>query len=295
MTNEQSAEMTSHLASIDFFGRNAAIVNQNPVFKAAVDEFKANYDAEKAYGAILATDNTNLSEEKIALKAKMIEDLVEMTGYAFVALNKAGKTHDAEQLDTTPTDYALGDNEAYDLAKANLQLLKDQTAIISPNYVSADDLKDLETTIEDFINAKGETQDILKITPAQREAFKDALAKTKVSIEHIRILAKKFKKTNKLFYDELMRVTTVVLTNVNHTSLSLGIKDKDGNPLANVTASLSNSKKTATSDAKGYLKIDEIRNGITTITITSPNHKDYTQEVRIVRGRENHVEVVLEG
>jgi hypothetical protein len=295
MTNEENAEMTSHLATFEFFKRNEVIVNQNGAFKDAVAEFITNYEAEKEYGAILATDNTNLSKEKSALKAKMIEHIVELTGYAFVALNKAGKTQDAEQLDINPTDYAIADIDAYDLAKANLQLLKDQTAIITPNYVTVDDLKDLEADIEAFIEAKGDTQDILKTTPAQRAAFKDALAKTKESVDDIRILGKKFEKTNNLFYDELMRVTTVVLTNVAHTSLSMSIIGKDGKPVAGATASLSNSKKTATSDAKGYLKIDEIRNGKTTITITSPTHKEYMQEVRIVRGKENHVEVVMEG
>ena len=41
-------------------------------------------------------------------------------------------------------------------------------------------------------------------------------------------------------------------------------------------------------DANGKLKINEICNGKTAITITSPNHKDYTQEVRIARGK-NHM------
>jgi hypothetical protein len=294
MTNDQNEEMDTHLGADDYFEKNKALFANNPAFKKAIEEFRANYKAETQFGALLATDNTVFSQEKLNLKTKMINDIVELAGFAYVALTVAGKIKEADQLDIHPSDYALSDQDSYDLAKANLKLMRDQIVIIAPDYVTDIELTELETTIESFINAKGDAMVINKATPAQREAFRLALEKTRISINHIRILAKKYKKTNPIVYDQIIKVTTVNKTRTNHTSLSMGINDKDGKPIVGATASLSTSKKTATSDLDGNLKIDAIRNGQTMATIQAPGFKDKQIKLNIVRGRENHLEVVVE-
>lgn len=93
----------------------------------------------------------------------------------------------------------------------------------------------------------------------------------------------------------MIHVTTVTNINIHHTSLSVNITDKvDGNKIANATATLSNSKKVGTSDANGELSIDEVMNGDTTLTIKADGYKDYTQQLKITSGKNNHVEVGME-
>jgi len=295
MTNLEDAEMSMHQRTHQLFIDNADVIKDDVALKAVVDEFTTNYEAELKYGPILATDTTTYSTEKGVLRGVMIEEAIDLASYAYVGLTKAGKTKEAEQLSIHASDYKVSDNDAGDVANANLELMKLQAAVISPNYVTAAALTTFENNIKAFMDAKGVAQTMVKSTPAQRVEFKAALAKTNENIFHIRILAKKYSKTNTLFYNQLMDNTSVVLTNISHTSLSATLSAKaDGHKIAGAVACIDNSKKTATSNAIGELILDEIMNGERILTITAAGFKPFTQTLKIAKGKDNHVEVVME-
>jgi len=297
MTSKEIAETTMHNALSKFLDENATVYANDKAFTATVALYKSRLNTESGFGPLLAVDNTTYSIEKSKLKTQMATDAAHLAGFAYVALNLAGNTKEAAQLNIRISDYLhLTDIEAQDLSQTNLNLMQQQVAVISPDYVTAADLTNLGNTITAFANAKGTSESINEGTPAQRAAFKTAIANTNAVIDDMRLLVRKYAVSNKLFHDQLLNQATVINVNIHHTSLSAVITAKvDGSKIANAAGTLSNSKKTGSSDANGNLLLEEIVSGDgIVLTVTASGYKTFTQTLKINRGRDNHVEVAME-
>ena len=296
MTAKEIATDNMHHALLQFLDDNATVYANDKAFTTAVNAFKNSVAYERTFGSLLATDTTAFSAEKAKIKNQMATEVAHLAGYAYVALNSAGKTKEASQLSIHISDYEqLSDVEAQNLAQSNLDLMNLQTSIITPDYVTAADLTNLGTTISNFAAAKGSAESINKATPAQRAAFKTALANTAATVDDLRLLVRKYLSSNKVFHDALINESTILNVNIHHTTLNVFVNSKaDGTAIANATATLSHSKKTGTSDVAGNIVIEEISGGTATLTITATGYKDCVQQIKIASGKENHVEVGME-
>ena len=296
MTQLEIAQLAMHGALDTFLDDNSAVYAADTAFSDAVTEFKAKLAAENGYGPILSTDNKPYSAEKEALKNKLADLAADLCGLAYVGLKKAGKTTEANQLAVNPSDYShLPDAEAGDFARANYNLIKLQLAILSPDYIVNADITDFDNAINNFIDAKGTADSVNKSTPAQRAAFKAAIADTNTTIDDLKLLARKYKTTNALFYSQLISEATVINVNVHHTSLNATITNSaDNSPITGATATLSNSKKTGTTDMSGTLTIDEIGSGEKIVlTVKAAGYHDNVQQITILRGKANHFNIPL--
>lgn len=278
-----------------FLTDNAGIYSGNAAFIAARAEYATKLGLVNSLATALSVDNTVYNKEKMQAKMNMAGLAADLAGFAQVRLNNLGKTKEATQLYISSTDYThLSDPEAKATAQSTHDLLNDVISDLSPDYVTADDLKELQKKIDTFSSTQGSSTSVHTGTPEQRKNFKAAVRDIDTLIADIRLLARKYRSSNPDFYKELIAQSAVPPVNVHHTTLSLTVSSKaDKSPVANAVGALSNSKKTGASDAGGFMTIEQVRQGNATLTIKAPGFSDYSVLINLISGHDNHFDILL--
>jgi len=87
----------------------------------------------------------------------------------------------------------------------------------------------------------------------------------------------------------------IISVHVHHTILSLNIKSKANNSfVSNATSTLSTSEKTGISDDNGFMSIKQIRKGVAIFIIKANGINDYTGNVNLVCGHDNHFDIQIQ-
>lgn len=278
-----------------FMNDSASIFAGNIAIIANRAEYTIKLALVNNLATTLSIDNTVYSKEKLQAKTNMAYLASDLAGFAQVCLNKLGKTLEASQMHISSTDYShLSDPEAKALAQSTHDLLSASAADLSPDYVTAADITDLQTKIDTFNSIQGSSSSVHVGTPEQRKNFKAAVYAIDAIIADIRLLARKYRDTNPDFYNLLIAQSTIPAVNVHHTTLSLIIKSKtDNSTIVGATGTLSNSIKTGETDTNGFMTIEQVRQGNATLTVKAKGCSDYISMINLISGHDNHFDILM--
>jgi len=294
--NQREIAKTKMYNAFDTFLTNKASVYAAYI---AFNKDRTNYSKQLVIVNNLATalsvDNKGYSQQKLEAKMAMADKAAALCGFAQVGLSKLGKKLEISQLHISSTDYShLPDTESKALAQSVHDVMAAVQAVLTPDYLTATDLSDLQILINTFSTTQGNSTSVNQGTPEQRKNFKAAVIAIDNIIDDIRLLARKYQTTNSDFYNQLIAQSDIPVINIHHTTLSVTVKRKsDNSPIANATALVSNSKKTGTSDANGFITIEQVANGNPTLTIKAAGMSDYTSLVHIIGGQDNHFDILM--
>jgi nucleoside diphosphate kinase len=296
MNNLQTSTINMHLSLNTFLDANSTLINADAALLAAVTNFKNNFARINDLGNLLAIDKIAYSHEKRTLKIALAHQLANIGALARVGLQIAGLKVAAEQLETANTSYMqLADPDLIYLANANRTIISDNLAALSPAYVAATDLASLDTAIANFTNAKGSSDNAHKNNPAIRKEFTLQLRENSIVVQQIRLLARRYIKSNPVFYEQLLNEATISKTNIRHTNLNLNIISKlDNSPIQDAFVNFDKNKKTGESDINGKVQIDKIKNGEITIMVKADGYMDAAQTIHIEQGVTNEITISLE-
>ncbi len=296
MNAYQIATTTMHNGLNTFLDKNAAIYANDNAFLKGVTTFKNKLAIQSNYRPQLATNTEAYSHIKRELKQVLADSIARFSGLGYVGLKQAALNLEAAKLTTAFSEYYYcADAALEDLAQANREVLNNNLAVLSPDYVTAADIAAVDAAILQFSKAKGSSESVYKDSPSLRSGFRGAIAETNDAIADLRFLGLRYKLSNEDFYNSLIHESTVIRVNTHHTSLKVVVLNaNDGSKVMNAIASLNKSKKTGNSDNDGLIEIDEIANGKTILTIKASGYKELVQTIYIERGRTNQVEVKLE-
>ncbi len=296
MTQNQIAELTMLQSVKNFLDENTGIHSSDAAFQTLVADYNSKLTALLTIGADLMSDNSTFSNTKEEIRNTLITKLVELNGFAKVGLKKAGVKIEANQMQVKRYFFnTLADAELLLAGNNSLTVMQEQTAVLSPLYVTATDLTDLSTLLSDFLAAKNDAENVHHTTPNDRKAFTAQLNELIDLVKDMRLLSKKFKAVHAQFVEDFKSNSTVHELGIHHTNLNVTVTDKvDGKAVAEAITSISGSNKSANTDASGNAIITSIKNGKCTLTVTATGYVQVVKEVKIERGRDNKFIVQLE-
>jgi hypothetical protein len=255
MNQREIAKTKMYNALDTFLTKNADVYAGNNAFIKDSTNFSNQLIAVNNLATILSVDNTGYSQQKLDAKNAMADNAAALCGFAVVGLKKLKKNLEASQLHISSTEYShIPDTESKALAQSVHDEMFSVLALLSPDYITDTDLLDLQTLINTFSNTQGSAMSVNTGTPQQRNNFKQAVINIDAIIADILLLARKYETSNAEFYNNLVAQTAIPVVNIHHTTFSATVKKKvDNTPIANATASISNSKKTGASDSNGFI------------------------------------------
>ena len=273
----------------DIFAGFLPLVNKRTQLATAVNK-------ENELAKTQSVESSGQFKSKNDQKKAMAENAAMLAGLALVAFKEKGKSLEASKLLVSTSDYlSASDSEAKILAEGAYDFMTAHLTDLSPDYVSADDLAELRVKISQFESSKGNTHSLQQTSPAATKAFKSSLKESDDIIDDIRLLARKYRSSNPVFYEQLIAVSSMPSVAVHHTTFSAKVNSKsDGIPVSNATAALTSSNKKGNSDNTGFLTIEQVRSGVATLTIAAPGFKELAMQVNLDRGKDNYLNVELE-
>jgi hypothetical protein len=153
----------------------------------------------------------------------------------------------------------------------------------------------LQTLITTFTGTQGTSQAVRSATPAVTAQFKSNIKQTDNDAQNLVKLARKYKATNKSFFDALVAVCKTPAVAVHHTNVDVVVKNNATNTaIVGAIATLSNSKKTATSIDTGFLHFEQVSGGNATLTINATGYKPFSILIHINSGKDNSFNVAME-
>lgn len=295
MNAKEVAKMTMYGGFVKYITENATQFAGNEPMEQNKIQIVDLYATLTSQAKQLATDNTTYSHEKTNTKQAMAETASTLAGIGQIGLRKAGLTTEAAQLHTALSDYlSVADVEAAALAGNTYTLLFSNKAVLV-KYISDALLAQFETEIEKFNNTKGSSTQVKQTTPELTKSFKANVRGMDALVDDMVILGKLFKTAKPAFYNNLAANGELPPISVNHTGLSVTVKNKATHqPLANATLSLSTSSKTDISDDQGFAGIDTVRFGNAELILIATGFKPTTLHVSLNKGKDNHFDVELE-
>lgn len=278
-----------------FLSDNAPIYAADNAFKAITQKFTTDYAALFLSSAAASQSNSGFSLQKVAAKNAAAIAAATYSASAQVILETLGLFSLSNALHTAPTWYThVSDAETASRLNAAYNILNTNLATITPDYLTAENLANLQNLINTFMQAGGTSREVHALSPQLTARFRSALKKVDTDVKNLKKLGKKYQLSNSDFYNELNKVCKIPPVNVRHTPLSCTITDSiTGAPIAAATAAFSNSKSTATTSASGVLHLPSIGAGYPTITITAIGYPIHTSRIRILQGKDNSFTISL--
>lgn len=295
MTSRESAAIKMINSLGMFLTGNATVFAGDNALLA----LKQNYDLKAAQlntmsNAIINTGD--FSQEKRNAKVAMAEQAANLCGYAEVCFLMNGKTLEASQMHVSVTDYnKQSDVDAGALGQAVYDVLFQNMNSLSPDYVKTQELTDLQNLIHTYINTQGTSLSVLQSSSVNTQAFKALLKQTMDIIYSIRLMARRYKTSNSLFYEQLIAESTLPTVHVHHTGLSISVTTGTKNtPVSGALILLDDGKKYGTTNDQGFFGFDSVKGGTSQLTITATGYKNSITTISIARGRDNHFDIHLE-
>lgn len=296
MDAKESAKLKMHNTFNTFLEKEQTVfANYKPMVRKH-EQFRDSLSRSNELAKTLSNDNTGYSKDKKETKREMAEAIATLAGVAQVAFEEKEMWVEAQQMYIAPSDYIKGTEvEGKVLAEAQHAIITAHKDLLVPDYITEEELSTAQTLINNFHTSSSEGAVLQHSSPTETQNFKKIIKHKDKLIDDIKLLARKLSKTNPDFYERLIAVSVLPPIAVHHTYFSLTLLDKASKqPVANATASLSNSKKTGTSDASGNLSIDRVRQGNATLHLTAEGYKELNIQVSIQKGHDNHFELELE-
>ena len=296
MTKIEEAEMAMFNRLSKQLDDDKSIYSADTDMKDAVDAFNVSKAANDKASKDAHPDNSVYNDQKLSNKVEMSKTAALYSGLALVKFIKLGKNLEAEQLLTEPNDYlAHQDMECARLAQVAHDFLENHLEDLSPTTVTTEDLKALAGTIKLFLDTKGTSDNLHKVSPTLTKIYKASFDPVFTSIEHLRLVVRKYEKSNFDFFTRTMANMIVDTVYVRHTSIVVEAMLKStGLPLNGLLVGFLKSKKTGVTNEDGIAEIDQIRSGKDTMICTLNGKEVLRMKITIKRSTTNHYNVVVE-
>ena len=300
MDNVQQAELTRNLNLKTELGNSATIYQNNPAMVTAAADFNAVNDLNLQAASAANPNNSGYSKEKNNYKKTLSKNAANLSGKAYVKLNKLGKTVIADTLSINPTDYfSLADSafaalckKAYDIMLANVDDLK-------PDYVTEAMLTAFLNKINTFLSLQGTSDLKHEVSPLLTETFDQSFKPVRLAVEEIKLMVRDFDDPDYQYYDSafysrVMTACEMPTVNVHHTYVNIVVIDKStGKPIEGIFFSLENAKKSGTTDWEGKLTIEKVKSGKDLLTGVLNGKTVYSEHIEIKKGRDNDFNIEL--
>ena len=288
MTKTEQAKLTTLKGTASFMAENNALWISVPLIVTANSNYNDAFDDTTTKSADAGNDDSGYSDAKTLAKTIFADEASSLCGYAaMVWISSNPELY--KQCLQEPTDYlSISDSDCASVGLKMYNLLNDNIASLTDDYVSAIDVKNLEKLLNTFTTTQGSSDSAHTTSPVATSDFKLALAYSMLQITNLKKAARKVKVTQPEFYKKLLAVTKVATINIHHTHIHINITDSTSLlPLPKVVATFSNSPKTAESDIKGNIVIDIFKGGNTTITLRLAGYHDFVAILNIASGKDN--------
>ena len=295
MTNDQQAEMNMFDGFDAELTADSTVFSGNPKMVTKVGVFRAALAENKACANSAHPNNSGYSQLKKDKKLAVSETASILTGQAHVALTDLGKGEIARLLHINPTDYSsASDSECGSLLQSAYDIMFANKADLCPDTFELQELTDFQTEITEFVTAKGVSEWVHDVSPTLTKAFEESFVPVRKAIEQLKLMARKYKKTNKPFYARFMASTIISAVNVHHTFVDIIVLDKvTGNPLEGIQLTLTKGKKSGLTDYQGKLSIERVMNGKDVVTGTYKGKVVCEEHIEIIKGKRNGFEFLL--
>ncbi|MEI8204895.1 MAG: hypothetical protein WCH34_17880, partial [Bacteroidota bacterium] len=219
-----------------------------------------------------------------------------LSGLAYVALTDLGKIDVAEQLHINATDFtSVADSDCTALSQNDHDVMLAHKTDLLPDVTELM-LTDFQDEITTFSGLQGTSDSVHEVSPTLTKAFVESFRPVRKIIEQIKLLMKPYKKSNKDFYDRVMASTIIPAVNVHHTFVNITVVNKNVSKVVEgILFTLTNAKKTGTTDWEGKLTLDKPRAGKDILTGVLDGKVVYLRHIEIKRGRENDFDIEIDG
>ncbi len=295
MTNKEQADGSMFNAVESVLDVDSAVYEDNDDYVEEVAIFRAAHAINIAAATAAHQDNSGFSLEKLNAKIELGGMASNFAGKAFVKLNRLGKQSIAGTLSYEPTDYLhVADLACATLAQSAHDIMHTNIGDLG-STITAANLTSLQDSINKFNHLQGSSEAVHAVSPDLTKAFKKSYKPVKSSIVNLKLLTRDYKTLNQGFYDRLMSSTLVPTINIHHTYVSIyTVAKTTGEPVEGIVFTLTNGRKSGTSDYEGMTKIDEVKSGKDILTGVIGETVVYTAHIKISKGTTNHYNVVVE-
>ncbi len=296
MDNREQAKMSRNSGLANFLSGNAAVYAADTAFTNLNKLFNTDNGIANASAVLAGVNNSGFSADKLVAKNDMGAFAATLCGNAQVQLDSLGQLSVSMSLNDAETYYtSVSDADAAAHAQSAHDIMNANLAAITDDYVTAGDLKQLQSFIDTFSNMQGSSEEVHAVSPTLTSAFKSNLKTVDKDVKNLLKLGKKYKTTNIAFYNGLNKVAQIPVINIHHTTLDITAADKvSGLPVVNAAITVSNTKKTASTDAKGFCEIEILGAGNPSLNIAATGYAAYTSLIHIVAGKENSYTILLD-
>ncbi len=295
MTNTEQARDTMYTALFEELTADSDQYDGNEDFMEEAADYMEDYAAYKVSLAAANVNNSGFSAEKLEAKQLLASFTSNLSGKAFVKFNKLGKLSLAEQLHTEPTDFTTeSDAQCGANAQADHNLMFTNLALLTPtNTVTGANLVTLQEKIDSFKSIQGTSETVHEVSTLLTKEFKSKAKILKSHIPNFKYLCRDYEESKPDFFKRMKGSMVIPTINVHHTYLEIHAASPSGVAVPNVLFTLTNAKKSATTNSEGNATIEEVKAGQDILTGTLNGAVVVTMNVTIKRGTTNHVNVVI--
>lgn len=295
MTNYQQAQMTRNTGTCVFLAANTAATTGDTAFIAAATKMETDTASADIAADAAAADNTGYSVDKLISKDEVGQMAAELCARSIVQMIIIGNNAVKNSLKSA-VSYYLGASDAVCVTRlmSVYNVMNTNLLLITPEYLTAAQLVTFLGKINSFRTMKGSTTFVNTNMPVLTAQLKTDLAQTSLTIASLKLLSKKYKTTNTLFYDGLWAACKMPPVAIRHTPLTITLVNViTGEVVAGVQGTLTKSKQLPISSVAGIMLYTNVQGGKATGTFAKPGFETKIVEMPIASGKANNFFVNL--
>ena len=295
MTNEQQADINMFNSLKAALASFSDIYDDDEAFKAAVTKFLAAHSANATAAANAHPDNSGYSKVKKTAKTKLSKTVANLCGRAFVTLKDQDEIEISDQMLVNPSNYSKeSDSECARLAQAMHDIMGTYIGLLT-GYVTAAKLTALQAEIDEFNGLQGTSEMVHEVSPMLTQKFVESFIPVKSRVEDIKLLLRDYETTNDEFFTAITAAMVVPAVAIRHTYVAITAIGKDsGRMLENIVFTLTEAKKSATTDWEGKALIEEVKSGKDVLTGVFNDKVVYTSHIVIVKAMTNNFHLKID-
>ena len=281
--------MTRNTGTCVFLAANTAATTGDTAFIAAATKMETDTASADLAADAAAADNSGYSVDKLIGKDEVSQMAAELCARCIVQMTIIGNNAVKNSLKSA-VSYYLSASDAVCVTRlmSVYNVMETNLLLITPEYLTAAQLVTFLAKINSFRTMKGSTTFVNTNMPVLTAQLKTDLAETNLSIASLKLLSKKYKTTNTLFYDGLWAACKMPAVAVRHTPLTITlVSESTGEVLPGVQGTLTKSKQLPISSVAGIMLYTNVQGGKATGTFAKPGFETKIVEMPIVSGKAN--------
>ena len=295
MKNGLQARMTRNASLITFMEDNADKFADNPAFQALLVKLKADSAKAVAASVAAAADNTGYSAEKMLAKKTVCAEAAELCASSIVKLDLLENQIVSKSIHGTVSYYfSQADAMCGSRLMNAYKVMHDNLALITDEYLTAYQLATFLSNITKFTGLSGSTSSVNGSASVLTKTFEDDMKVTNANVLTVKLLAKKYKRSDVTFYNLLIKACKIPAITIRHTPVIFNITNTETTGVvAGVEGTLSKSKEVLVSNIGGVLQYSSVLAGAAIGTFKKTGFITKIVTVDIMQGKTNTYSVSL--